>query len=61
MQIAQRERKRERDFKGIYTSDIKASTDRPPNAVLSAASLYGDSSQGLHIQKNPQVDKKIFL
>ena len=38
------------------TSDRNPSSDNPPNAVFSAASLYGASIQGLNFKK--EVSKK---
>lgn len=45
----------------IHTSDKNPSSDRPPNAFLSSASLYGNSLNGLQIQRQPLKDAKIFI
>lgn len=37
------------------TSDKNPSRDSPPNAVFSAASLYGASSQGLKSKRNGSI------
>lgn len=45
----------------IHTCDKNPSSERPPNAFLSSASLYGNSLNGLQIQRQHLEDANIFI